>query len=95
MSRARTEQKFAYTFRLRAEDPSSPDFVADRDEMQSFVNASLGLLTGGCELCQFAHHNNSPAMFCEKKKSPINWGNPRCEQFVRAPTAPVPELLVE
>ena len=92
MPESRSEQKYVYSFRVRADDPSSPSFGADRDEMQLFVNASLGLLTGGCELCQFAHRNNSPAMFCEKKKSPVCWGSPRCEQFVRA-QAPTLELI--
>jgi len=78
-----TEQRYAYSFRVRAEDPGLPGFGADRDDIQTFVNASLGLLTGGCELCQYAHHNNSPALFCERKKSQVNWGGPRCEQFLR------------
>jgi hypothetical protein len=91
MSQQRSEQRYSYNFRVRAEDPTSPNHVSDRDEMQLFVNATLGLLTGGCELCQYAHFNNSPALFCEKKHSPINWGNARCEQFVRAPTQ-APEL---
>ena len=81
-----TEQQYAYSFRVRADDSSSSTFGADRDDIQMFVNASLGLLTGGCEVCQYAHRNNSPALFCEKKKSPVNWGSPRCEQFVRVPT---------
>ena len=91
MSLQKSQQKYSYNFRLKAEDPTSPDFVPDRDEMQLFVNASLGLLTGGCELCQYAHYNNSPALFCEKKHSPINWGDSRCEQFVRA-AKPIPKL---
>jgi len=89
--KSRTEQKYSYTFRLRAEDPTSLDSCASRDEIQLFVNTSLGMLTGGCELCKYAHYNNSPAMFCEKKKFPINWGSPRCEEFVRA-SAPALEL---
>jgi hypothetical protein len=88
MASPRTEQKYVYSYRVRADDPTVPSFGADRDEVQMFVNASLGLLTGGCELCEFAHRNNSPAMFCEKKKSPVNWGSPRCEQFVRASAQP-------
>jgi hypothetical protein len=91
MSKQISQEAYSYTFRLKAEDSSSPDFVSDRDEMQMFVNATLGLLTGGCELCQYAHFNNSPSLFCEKKRSPINWGSPRCESFVRA-AKPIPNL---
>jgi len=82
-ARSRSEEKYAFRYSLRAEDPQSYDFGASRDEIQQFVNASLGMLTGGCEMCEFAHRNNSPALFCEKKKSPVNWGAPRCEYFIR------------
>ena len=91
MSKERSQEKYCYTYRVRAEDPTSPGYGGDRDQMQLFINETLGLLTGGCELCQYAHFNNSPAMFCEKKHTPINWGSPRCENFVRAP-ARSPEL---
>jgi hypothetical protein len=84
--RARSQEKYAYSFRQRAEDPNSFDAAVSRDEIQQFVNASLGLMTGGCEACEFAHRNNSPAMFCEKKKSPVNWGSPRCDYFIRSST---------
>ena len=89
----RNDERYVFSFRLRAEDPSSPSFGADRDEIQEFVEASLGMLTGGCEVCEYAHRNNSPALFCEKKKSPVNWGGPRCEQFVRALAQPRDPLL--
>jgi len=77
------QTRYTYTFRVKAEDQTSIDFSgASRDDIQQFVNASLGMLTGGCGACEFAHHNNSPALFCEKKKSPINWGSPRCDYFI-------------
>jgi len=88
MPRPRNEERYVFSFRLRAEDSGSPGFGAERDEIQAFVNASLGTLTGGCEVCEFARRNNSPALFCEKKKSPVSWGGPRCEQFVRALAQP-------
>jgi hypothetical protein len=84
-TKPRSQEKYAYNFRLRAEDPTSLSFDgATRDEIQDFVNASLGMLTGGCEMCEFAHRNNSPALFCEKRKTPVNWGAPRCEYFIRS-----------
>ena len=91
-ARPGSKTKYAYSFRQSAEDRNSYDSDASRDEIQEFVNASLGLLTGGCEMCEFAHRNNSPALFCEKKKSPVNWGSPRCEYFIRSAARP-PQLL--
>jgi hypothetical protein len=90
--KSRSQARYAYSFRLRAEDPNSFDSNASRDEIQQFVNASLGMMTGGCGVCEFAHRNNSPALFCEKKKSPVNWGSPRCEYFIRSSTQ-IPSLL--
>jgi len=91
-ARARSQEKYTYSFRLRAEDPTSFDTDVSRDDIQQFVNASLGMLTGGCEACEFAHRNNSPALFCEKRKSTVNWGGPRCEYFIRGST-PTQSLL--
>jgi len=79
-----SQTTYQYTFRQRADDPSSVDSELTRDDIQSFVNASLGMMTGGCSMCEFAHRNNSPALFCEKKKTPVNWSSPRCEYFIRA-----------
>jgi hypothetical protein len=84
--RLRSQMKFEYTFKVKADDPNSVDSELSRDDIQNFVNASLGMLTGGCAMCEFAHHNNSPALFCEKKKSPVNWSSPRCEYFIRSST---------
>jgi len=80
----RSQTRYTYRFSMRADDPNTFGADASRDEIQQFVNASLGMMTGGCEMCEFAHHNNSPALFCEKRKSPVNWGGPRCEYFIRA-----------
>ena len=82
----RSQTRYTYRFSMRAEEQNSFDADVSRDEIQEFVNDSLGMLTGGCERCEFAHRNNSPALFCEKKKSPVNWGSPRCEHFVCAVT---------
>ena len=77
-----SQGRYAYTYRVSAPDTTSIEVGVSRDEIQRFVSASLGMLTGGCEACEFAHRNNSPALFCEKKKSPVNWGAPRCDHFI-------------
>jgi len=82
--KARSQTTYQYSFKLRADDPNSVESELSRDDIQDFVNASLGMLTGGCSMCSFAHRNGSPALFCEKKKTPVNWSSPRCEYFVRA-----------
>jgi len=82
----KSQARYTYSFRLRAEDSTLIGFEgASRDQIQEFVNASLGMMTGGCEVCEFARRNNSPALFCEKKKSPVNWGSSRCPYFIRGP----------
>lgn len=92
--KSKGQMKYAYAFRVRAEDQTSIDFDgASRDEIQEFVNATLGMMTGGCEACEFAHRNNSPSLFCEKKNSPVNWGSPSCEYFIRS-SRPNKNLLV-
>ncbi|HXY56385.1 MAG TPA: hypothetical protein VEH01_02115 [Nitrososphaerales archaeon] len=84
-AKAGSQTKYAYSYKVRADDPTSITFDgASRDEIQQFVNASLGMMTGGCEVCEFAHRNNSPALFCEKRKSPVNWGASRCEHFIHS-----------
>ena len=85
-ARQKSQTGFTYSFKQPAKDMSSFDADVSRDDIQEFVNASLGMLTAGCGICEFAHRNNSPALFCEKKKSPVNWGSPRCEYFIRSAT---------
>ena len=85
-AKPRSQTRFTYSFKLPAKDMSSFDTDVSRDDIQQFVNASLGMLTAGCGICEFAHRNNSPALFCEKMNSPVNWGRPRCEYFIRSAT---------
>jgi len=59
---AKSQMKYSLRYSVKAEDLNSPRFGgATRDEIQEFVNSSLGMMTGGCEMCEFAHRNNSPA----------------------------------
>ena len=92
-ARSRSVEKYTFRYSVEADDPQSYDFGASRDEIQQFVNASLGMLTGGCEMCEFAHRNNSPALFCERRKAPVNYGAPRCEYFIRSAAQP-PKLMM-
>jgi hypothetical protein len=86
-SSERKQVRYTYAYRLSAQ---SQDYYGKeesaREEIQLFVNNSLGLMTGGCELCAYGHYSGSPALFCEKKKTPVNWGSPRCEFFIRNPS---------
>ena len=61
---------------------SSGSAEVSKDEIKQFVNAALGLMTGGCEYCQ-----HSQRMFCEKLKRPVKAGGTRCEFFERRPSA--------
>jgi hypothetical protein len=58
-----------------------------KDEIALLVKRSLGLMTGGCELCVY-----SVKLFCEKYKKPVKIGDPRCASFSRRPSS-LPEGL--
>jgi hypothetical protein len=76
---------FSLSYSLGAENQGSDGSrEASGEDIQKLVNASLGLMAGGCEVCMYAHYNNSPALFCERRKTPVNWGSPRCDFFVRS-----------
>ena len=62
---------------------ASPD--ASREEVQRFVNATLGVMTGGCELCI-----HSDRLYCTKLKKQVRAGTPRCESFARRPWTVLP-----
>jgi len=49
-----------------------------KDRIELLVRRSLGLMTGGCELCVY-----SVKLFCEKYKKPVKIGDPRCASFSR------------
>jgi hypothetical protein len=59
-----------------------------RDEALRFVKMSLGLLTAGCEQCEY-----SDRLFCTKYRKPIKVNDSRCESFERRPTAMAPDFF--
>jgi hypothetical protein len=83
-ARDRRNSRYSYTYNFVAQDQRSPSSgEASGEDAQRFVNASLGLMMGGCEICAHAHYSSPPALFCEKRKTPVLWGSPRCELFSR------------
>jgi len=50
-------------------------------EIQEFVDASLGLMTGGCEQCV-----NSQGQFCLKLGRPVKAQDASCDFFTRRPS---------
>jgi hypothetical protein len=59
-----------------------------KEETMNFVRKSLGLLTAGCEQCQY-----SERLFCQKFKRPIKVADSRCESFARRPSAVPTDLF--
>lgn len=82
--------RYRYHFVMEGNDVRGTSSEPTREEAQDFVNASLGLLTGGCELCL---HNER--MFCQKKNRQVKLGDSRCEYFARRPSAkPLDSLTI-
>ena len=77
--------RYEYSFRL---DDRGKIFAksseSTKKEIQEFVNASLGLMTGGCGQC--AHFQR---LYCEKQGRPVEAQDPRCDFFARRPGATI------
>ena len=80
-ARSRTEYTYGYWLPARSEDRPKDEEMS-KDEVQSFVRTSLGLLTAGCEQCVY-----SERLFCSKQNRPVKVHDSRCELFVRRPSA--------
>jgi hypothetical protein len=74
--------RYRYYYSTEGPSPHGTSSEPTKAEAQEFVNASLGLLTGGCELCL---HNDR--MFCQKRKRLVEFGDTRCEYFTRRTAA--------
>jgi hypothetical protein len=64
----------------------NPEEASVKD-IQRFVDTTLGLLTGSCELCIHSHYVGTPSLYCEELNRPVKKGDPRCEHFVRRQSA--------
>lgn len=82
MSELEAPRRYKYTFSRNANFHDSESGIGSRKEMQDFVNATLGLMTGGCEICVYSNR-----LYCEKCKKLVRAGQARCEFFVRRPAA--------
>jgi len=77
------QARFKYSLRLSTEGQVfAESSEMTKKEVQDFVNASLGLLTAGCEQCVY-----SERLFCQKLGRPVKVKDTRCEFFRRRPTA--------
>ena len=73
---------YNYVLSLKAKNPQEKLDDDEKKEMQNYVNATLGLMTAGCEVC-----SHSKGLFCDKLGRQVNLGDPRCEYFERRPSA--------
>jgi hypothetical protein len=80
--------RYRYRFWSGPNGSGSESSEESKKEVQQFVNASLGLLTAGCEICV-----HSQRLFCERLRRPARIGDSRCEYFARRPTSPAPDLF--
>ena len=79
----RFRARYSYTLRLEAGGQvSTESSELTKKEIQEFVDASLGLMTGGCEQCV-----HSQGQFCEKLGQPVKGQDARCDFFTRRPSA--------
>ncbi len=67
---------YRYTYSREQRDEQGPEF--SEVETLRAIQASLQLLTGGCEICQ-----NATGSFCRKHRRSFSPGEPRCDFFVR------------
>ncbi len=70
----------AYQFKFH-KDPEVTD--GPQGELEQFeslraLQASIALLTGGCEICV-----NARGLYCLKHRHPVKPGDPRCADFSR------------
>ena len=75
-------QTYTLSFFQRARTAEDDLDDHEKKEIQSFVNATLGLMTAGCEVCKYS---NGP--YCDKLRRPVKLGDSRCQLFERRPSA--------
>ena len=69
---------FAVSYHWDEGDLNEAKSEASLAEDMRYINETILILTGGCEICQY-----SVGPFCKKHGRPIKPGDPRCEDFVR------------
>jgi len=69
---------YSYTYRRDVESLEQARLEASQAEDLRYLEESILLLTGACEICQLA-----TGPYCTKHKRPIKLGDPRCEFFTR------------
>ena len=69
-----------YSYSYHGEAGNSDDTASEAKQAADlkYINDTILLLTGGCEICQ---HSVGP--FCQKHKHRIQIGDPRCADFER------------
>ncbi len=70
----------AYSYRYRVESVERTEQQSELERFESlrYVQSSIALLTGGCEICR-----NAEGLFCVKHKHTVKAGDPRCPDFAR------------
>ena len=70
----------AYAYRYRVDSESKEEVQAELEEVETmrYIQASIAMLTGGCEVCK-----NAEGLFCVVHKHPVKSGDTRCADFTR------------
>ncbi len=70
----------AYAFRYHQDSESRTDVQRELQELETlrYLQNSIALLTGGCEIC-----TNANGFYCAKHQHPVKAGDPRCSDFSR------------
>jgi len=70
----------AYAYRYHTDSEGKDDLQKRLEEAESmrYIQASIAMLTGGCEICKHAE-----GLFCIVHKRPVKTGDSRCTDFAR------------
>ena len=80
--------RYALRYQVFPYGPKSEDQEVSQKDVQKLVDASLGLLTGSCEVCVYSRYEGAPSLYCDKHARRVNLGDPRCQYFTRKPSMP-------
>lgn len=69
---------YAHGYRVDSESKDGAQAELEEVETMRYIQASIAMLTGGCEVCK-----NAEGFFCVVHKHPVKAGDTRCADFAR------------
>ena len=78
MGSSARDMAYAHRYRVDSEVKEGIQAELEQVETMRYIQASIDMLTGGCEICK-----NAEGLFCVVHKHPVKAGDARCDDFVR------------